>query len=334
MRDFEQYLTNPAYAEVYGFNHKGLIYIENERDYAFWSDIVDSISPNKYEVKKSIIENNLSRGKRGLERLYSMANKKVLIAIDSDFDYTCPNRNEYSKHINDKYILHTHSYSRESVICNVESINDTINKLMLSKKASFDISEPIKKYSSICYESLIPFLFLLENRHCIANEKDFHNDLKVIETADLRRLNKDGKFNYKILEKISNNTKTRRFIYEKYINNHNLSAKYVEFKKHLLDLGVTPESAYRYISGHLVYDNFVIPILKEIKRRLINMEVENIKKSELSHSSSIRDAVRGVHNHFSEYCSEKSILNNCEKIKNDEVYKKIINKTRIAIEED
>ena len=40
MSNFEDYLTNSSYAKAYGFNGKGIIYIENERDLSFWEKII------------------------------------------------------------------------------------------------------------------------------------------------------------------------------------------------------------------------------------------------------------------------------------------------------
>lgn len=326
MSNFEDYFTNPAYAKAYGFNNKGLIYIENERDCAFWEEIIESVIPNKYEVKRSIIDGDPSRGKRGLEKLYSSANENALIAIDSDFDYPCPDRSSYSKNINGKYILHTHSYSRESVICNAASINDTIKKIRLYESSNFDISEPLDAYSTICYKSLIPFLFLMNGRHSIANESEFHSDLVITESSEVKYLNVDGGFNYAILEEIKSKAENRKKYYEKYISDSGLQSHYNDFIESMNRIEISKSSAYRYISGHQLYDNFIIPLIKKIRSRLISLETDKVREDMLGNPLGIRDAVRGVNNHFDSNCSATTLLNNSEKTKEDSIYLKIIDK--------
>lgn len=328
MRDFEHYFTDPSYAQAYGFNSKGLIYLENERDCAFWEEVLEATNPNQYDIKRSIAENNKSRGKRSLEKLYSTLNPNVLVAIDADFDYLCPKNTDYSEYISGDYILHTFSYSRESVMCNVESINDTIKKIRLYEKSNFNISDIIKTYSIICYKALPKFLFLFNLRNENVNESSFHDDLTISPSKELPLFTSDFEFNLAIFKQLEEKVEARLNRHNEIIESENLSAEFDLYLEHLLTLGFNENNAYRYISGHLIYENLILPILKAIKSTLLRIEIEKVKELHKGNSEAIKANISGVHNHFSEKCSYVTLLENCEKIKSDEIYQKILNKAK------
>lgn len=328
MRNFSDYVMNENYTKAYGFDGKGLVYIENERDSCFWESIFDSVFPGKYTVKSSIHPSSISRGKRKLEKFYSHANEFALIAIDSDFDYPCQDRNDYSKHINSKYILHTHSYSRESVICNPAAINETIKRIRFSKKSNFDISIFLERYSEICFYSLPPFLFLLNNRFPNIREKDFHDDLNIREKKGNPMIIDGDTFNFSLLEDNKSRVLERKLKYEKIIKENGLDDEYANFLVSLENLGITKKTAYRYISGHVLYKSVIIRIIKGIKSRLMKAEIDKAKSDAANAGKSEISLVNGIENHFSTKCSIESILDNSEKILSDEIYLKILDKVR------
>lgn len=326
MSDFEHYLTDSSYARAYGFNGKGLIYVENERDCAFWEEIIEATNPEQYEIKRSITDDEKSRGKRRLERLYGQLNESVLVAIDADFDYLCPNKSDSSSYVSGNYILHTFSYSRESVMCNEETINDTIKKIRFYEKANFSINDVLIKYSSLCYKTLPPFLFLLNNRNDLANEQSFHDDLTINQSKETPLFKNNFEFNFGIFEAIDVKTSLRLERYMAEITSKNMLADYVLFKDEILKLGLNEGSAYRFISGHLLYENLILPILKKIKSNLLTIEVENVKFLHEGDSQAIKENVAGLRNHFTEKCSYITMMENCEKTKKDPIYLSILDK--------
>ncbi|MFT4930044.1 MAG: hypothetical protein ACI8WB_006180, partial [Phenylobacterium sp.] len=118
MKDFSDYLTNPKFAQSYvkGEDCFGIVYIESEQDKAFWQDIISQNASNKYSFKVGTNQNPHARSKSLFSDMYAGANEKVLIAIDSDFDYLAENRSEVAKNINaNPYVLQTFAYSVESL---------------------------------------------------------------------------------------------------------------------------------------------------------------------------------------------------------------------------
>ncbi|MXD28381.1 hypothetical protein FQZ90_27425, partial [Escherichia coli] len=80
---FTSYFTNPKYVTNYTFNGKGLIYIENERNYVLWESIFNAHFDGMYEIKASI-KNDGRRGKDALLELIPTLNKNSLLDIDGD----------------------------------------------------------------------------------------------------------------------------------------------------------------------------------------------------------------------------------------------------------
>lgn len=110
------------------------VYIENDADSSLWRrlflksgfKIEDfEIVPNKNKETGKIIT-----GKPGLYKLLSEANKANLIAIDSDYDYLSPNRiNEKYNYINNKFVLKTYLFSRETLLSSFDNIDCIFNKI-------------------------------------------------------------------------------------------------------------------------------------------------------------------------------------------------------------
>lgn len=328
MSEFENYFTNPNYTRAYGFNRKGLIYIENERDAAFWEEIIEATNPNCYDIKRSVLEGSGKRGKRSLEKLYGTANKYAVIAIDADFDYLCPNKSDVSSLLSNRYILHTFSYSRESVICNKETINDTIKRIRLYQKSNFNIDAVLSKYSSICHKVLSPYLFLLNKRDEAASESCFHKPLTISVSKENPLFTTDFSFNFKILDEMEVCALDRLDFYMKEIDSKGLGDEYIKFQEDLSVLGLNEKNAYRYISGHLLYDNIVSPILKHLKNALMSIEIEHVKAANNGKAKAIKDGIEGVRNHFSNKCSFTSLMDNCNKTQSDDIYLLILDKAR------
>ena len=94
------------------------------------------------------------------------------------------------------------------------------------------------------------------------------------------------------------------------------------------NLGITKKTAYRYISGHVLYKSVIIRIIKGIKSRLMKAEIDKAKSDAANAGKSEISLVNGIENHFSTKCSIESILDNSEKILSDEIYLKILDKVR------
>lgn len=134
MSEFSDFLRHSSFIRSYtaisSGQEKGIIYVEDATDRTFWEKIVNFVCPGRYEIKP--FGSPGVEGKRKLEMEYAHLHKERLVAVDGDFDYSCPARNNYSVHlIQNPFVLHTFYYSRESFINTREAILHLIDSLYL-----------------------------------------------------------------------------------------------------------------------------------------------------------------------------------------------------------
>lgn len=280
MTDFTSYLTNSAYIGAYNANkegnkdsaQKGLVYIEDDSDQVFWEKFIYSHFPNKYNVQASIKNRPDQRGKRALEKLYQGANEKVLIAVDSDYDLICPLSNPvYSYFLkSNKFIIHTFGFSRESALLEKESLHNFFKSIKYTIEHNVNISSFLNKFSQISFEGLVFFSNELNSGN-IFNliESDFHACFNILGHKIVKD---DLSLDENLLNIIEVNLKS-------YFQQLKYNSKQIaQAEDYLKNLNISPENAYRFISGHIVYD-LILKIHEQLIDILYEKEIEHIKNS-------------------------------------------------------
>ena len=93
MSDFINYTSNIEYikalTEIKTGRQKKLIYVEDKSDIFFWEKLIEFIDLDNYEIM--VYSNNKIKGKRILETRFDDVSEYFMVAIDSDYDYLCPN---------------------------------------------------------------------------------------------------------------------------------------------------------------------------------------------------------------------------------------------------
>lgn len=265
---FTNYLTNPDYIVSYGYNQKGIVYIENERDYIFWESIFEELHPGKYDLKATF-SNDTTRGKDILRNILNGLNKYCLAAVDGDFDYICGSFREISNLLQNDYILHTHCYSRESAILSEEKFDELASKVRLTKKCALPVKELLLNISETQYEMLVGYLYLLEKNVDLVREFNPHRPLKNIQ---FRRIIKNGfEIDDDVINNLVNDTNAlKSSIYEKF---DTASTEFGDFIAASKAKGLRPETAYRFISGHVLSDNIILPIFTRINSLCRNKQL-------------------------------------------------------------
>lgn len=318
-RRFSEYLTDGRFARSYGFNKKGIIYIEDYNDKSFWTSFTNEYLNDDYDIKCTTNEENkVVTGKRNLEKLYEKLNKDVLVAIDADYDTLAPNRSEYSIVVKKSpYILNTYGYSRESILCSKNALKEHLNAMALSEEIQFDIVSFLNEISKIIYETLPELLFSINKNNKQISEKSFKKAISITDKEASEIINGNFKKITEIHEKLNK-------IIEK---TNRKQEDLTVYKKTIIDDGFNESNAYQFLCGHTLLDNIVEPIFKAILKHQQKIEMQKI---ELNYTEKERiDRRKQVLNHFNENCSYKTLINtyNNNNIKDDEVFKKVIEKT-------
>ncbi|MEG3350399.1 DUF4435 domain-containing protein [Novacetimonas sp. GS1] len=339
MKNFTQYLTDPKYISAYDFDGKGIIYIEDENDKRFWAEVIEDIAKNKYTIKIATT-NSLGRdasetkirGKGALTKLYDTLNKTVMVAVDSDFDYICPESSEYAEKLSkNKFIIHTFSYSTESVIFCEKSIKLISGKIKYFIDIDFDLNEALKTISNIIFESFSMFAYLKNKKISIESGKDYNNIL-FFSIPREEFLNENYKLCERIINELTINSEKKKKKYLKYIEDNSLLHEYNAYLEHLDHLGVKKDNVYRFIRGHDLEEKIVMPLLECLKYKILNAEISSIDSEPHKNDTVKEESKRKVTKFFEGKLNLDTIIHNDLSFKEDYIFNKIKEKFSRALE--
>lgn len=201
--DFNDILKSQKYIQASSKLKCGIIkkylYVENPGDRSFWEFITNKVYPNMFEVK--VASQDKALGKSTLQADYHKLNPSYLVGIDSDYDYICPERNKYSGYlVENKYILHTFGYSRESLMCCIDAINNIITKAYYREPVVCEIIDAVISYSKTIHYALCVFSYL-HNKDVTNNREDeFREAISITNNQSI--LDDELKVNRMELEKV------------------------------------------------------------------------------------------------------------------------------------
>lgn len=255
---------------------QGILYVENPSDISFWRCIVQDIATDRYVVKP--IAKGNPDGKRTLEKLYPALHKSLLVGVDSDFDYICPERHERATILNQSnFVLHTFAYSRESYECCHDAIEGLCDILYCHEKLTSQIHEALDAYSHMTYPALCIFAFL--------HNQDWqqHVDGLFIEAVKAPPgtclLEDDLSINQAVLNELQ--AKIEQYI-ATYMPQINDRAVFDHFVARLRDKNIIEETAYQFINGHTLQENLIKPMLKKIINITRLQEIAYVKATHAS----------------------------------------------------
>lgn len=309
---FKSYFTNKLFTKAYGFrnNSNGIIYIENEKDTDFWRKILKKAGLENYQFGySSKSKDSDSRGKAGLRKLFETLNQNALIGIDGDYEYITHNKNNVAESciVKNEFILHTFSYSRESVYLNSLCLNESISKIYFSEPIEFCFFALLKELSNKVYNDLVTLLYFYENNEITeGNIKESFSKIKIIDSPDsFYQISYDDD-------------------YTKSIVNHATIFDFEAIKEKYRSLGLTSDTAYRFLDGHKV-ESLINEVVRKERSKLIVIEQNKIKEENKGNGKLISDRIKELNNHLETRCSFLSILNN-QPLDHDEIYVKIVDK--------
>ena len=271
MSRFSQYPFEASYIKSYNLiNHgeaKYNLYTEDDSDNWFWEKFIDAFFPNQYRILSLT-----QRGKRALEAYYHEAKIEALIAVDSDFDYLCPNTDCGNSLHSNPFILHTFSYSRESALIERNYIQDFLANIKFTVINEVDINQFLQIFSEHVFDGLTNFIHLKNFNHIDLNYDKFHQCFHLTDNQ-IVIVNSDNKpsIDMSVLDSIPQKIQA---YFEPYTVS---SAEYEVAQGHLNSLGVTTNNAYRFINGHEL-ENLITSIIKQLTTTLTNLELEFIKR--------------------------------------------------------
>lgn len=312
-QSFSDYRHNSQYLQGFSALTKQgiLVYVEDESDIPFWSNILGKNYSVRVYSKKIDERWEKVRGKGTLLKLaeQGLLNEQQRIAIDADFDYLCPNYRSDGKIIQQhgQYIYHTFVYGRESIVYSHNYLNYFVkNKLYYSHdvELQFDFMEFIELYSKLCYKPLTYFLYLREY-HKI-EQIDLNQWGKYQSNCKSSKKNSDFwkcffVFDYlcDITDLLTNELKINHYLVQKlmldiddFCDSLSKSAffiqnEYQSFIKQLNERELSETNACYFINAHIFEDEIIKPIFTKLKAIIHQKEIECVANQDISRKNAV-----------------------------------------------
>lgn len=276
MSEFKGFITNHQFVGSYNAfltgdakdSTKGFVFVEDDSDSSFWEEFISQYYPDEYTFRTSSKSHQKITGKRFLESIYETASSKIIIAVDSDYDYIAAKDIPEHAFNQSKYIIHTYGFSRESVQLEKNSLQEFFRRCKWTVSHNIDLIKFLDEFSRVSFEGLAKYLVLLKrNNYNSKYQKDFDSCFNVLNKELVNEeLYLDNSIIYTI------NTNLNDFFDGKDISAADISAA----KDFLISICINKENAYRFISGHVFFD-LINKIYLDTIIQLKKKEVEIIK---------------------------------------------------------
>ena len=95
------------------------VFVEGYEDVAFWRGVFDCFAnPYLYFEISVPTRKDLPKGKKVLMSMIPESSERMLLCVDSDFDFLFNGATEQSRLIRDsRYMFHTYTYATENYLC-------------------------------------------------------------------------------------------------------------------------------------------------------------------------------------------------------------------------
>ncbi|ELJ8644988.1 hypothetical protein ACSL9B_000122 [Vibrio cholerae] len=317
MSDMEEYLFDEDYIATYGLmNYSnadfGFIYIETERDKDFWENFFGYDILKNYEINysyKGSISNGGIRGKIRYKNNFKHANKRALIAIDSDFDHVTPNRFEYCKDLlNNPFVIHTFAYTKENIINSIEVIDDCLKKYHFCIPCRYRFNDFLSNYSSLIHDVFIKFVSTLDLG--LNSDESILYEMVIPSDKELDQMFFDSNYT-SFSEKLD--------LYKKELDKLLSGFNY----KHVVDgfeeFGMNKSNVYQFIGGHHLERRIIDVIVVKIRRKL-HKEAMDAFKAEGAKGDMLENRNKEISNHFEEMIRFSTLRANSLKFEQNKLY--------------
>ena len=252
------------------------VYVEGYEDVAFWRGIFDHFR-NPYLRFEISVPNrdDLPKGKKVLMSMLDKVDKeRVLLCVDSDFDYLFAGETEQSERIlNADNMFHTYTYATENYLCYAPSLRNVCVKATKNDTRIFDFVRFMAAYSEIIYPLFLWYVY--SARHSTENVFTLAEFRAAVRLGyvDIRH-NGEG-----TLAWLQRNVERR---HQALTNDNPEMCEAVEaLGTQLKKCGVERGNCYLFMHGHTLMDNVTMPLLSAVCDKLRQLSVAKINNSKV-----------------------------------------------------
>ena len=249
------------------------VFVEGYEDVAFWRGIFDHfINPYlRFEISVPTRE-DLPKGKKVLINNADNASERMLLCMDSDFDYLLSDDDEQSRLVTTHpYMFHTYAYATENYLCYAPSLHNVCVKATKNDTRIFDFVKFMADYSRTIHPL---FLWYVYSASCHTENVFPLADFKASVKLNYLDIPNNGEGT---IEWLARQVARRE---ESLRTEHPEMAEHMpRFDKYLRSKGVEPELTYLFMHGHTLMDNVVMVILSDVCEKLRQMSIAKIVAS-------------------------------------------------------
>ncbi|HCD77295.1 MAG TPA: ABC transporter ATP-binding protein [Prevotella sp.] len=248
-------------------------YVESYDDVFFWRTVLSRFEDDtRYFEVMLPSHKTLERGKKSvlMNLLAGNVGGSMIACVDADYDYLINGATPTSRTIiSNPYVLHTYAYAIENLQCYAPSLHNVCVMVTLNDHSIFDFQNFLQEFS----QAIFP-LFVWSIWHY---RRSIYGEFTI---TDFNRIAEIGGFSlYNPQTAIDN---LRRKVRNKvnFLQHRHPDAKqsWLELKKELIGMGVTPDSTYLYIQGHHLFNKIVLPIINKVCSRLVQEREDEIRR--------------------------------------------------------
>ena len=259
-------------------------YVESYDDVFFWRAVLARFedSTRYFEVMLPSRSDRLERGKKAaLMRLIDGAVGRDMIAcVDADYDYLLQGASPASRAVlSTPYVFHTYAYAIENMQCYAPSLHGVCVAVTLNDHVEFDFTSFLTRFS----QTIFP-LFLWNVWHYRTGRYTEFSITDFLQAIDLGKLSMQNAES----QLMHLQSKVGRTVAALRRRHQGRGAELEALKRDLAALGVSADNAYMYIQGHHLFDNVVLPLMKNVCARLMR-ERENEIARQSVHATQCRN---------------------------------------------
>ena len=252
------------------------VYVEGYEDVAFWRGIFDHFR-NPYLRFEISVPNrdDLPKGKKVLLSMLDNVDKeRVILCVDSDFDYLFDGSTEQSRKVlTADNMFHTYTYATENYLCYAPSLRNVCVKATKNDTRIFDFERFMAEYSKVIYPLFLWYVHSAQlSTESIFTLAEFRASVRL-GYVDIRH-NGEG-----TLAWLQRNVERRRIALEH--DNPNICQEVYILADKLQKRGVEQDNCYLFMQGHTLMDHVVMPLLSSVCDKLRQLSVAKIHGSKV-----------------------------------------------------
>ena len=252
------------------------VYVEGYEDVAFWRSIFDHFR-NPYLRFEISVPNrdDLPKGKKVLMSMLDKVDKdRVLLCVDSDFDYLFDGATEQSRDVlGADNMFHTYTYATENYLCYAPSLRNVCVKATKNDTRIFDFERFMATYSEIIYPLFLWYVYSAQ----LSSERVFTlAEFRASVRLGFVDIRDNGERTLAWLER---NIERRREALER--DNPDMRDAILSLGEQLVGRGVERDNCYLFMHGHTLMDNVTMPLLNAVCDKLRQLSVAKINNSKV-----------------------------------------------------